>query len=50
VSRIAIGLVAALAIALMLSGATVFGIDVWKIVLAVVGFLIFTSGRRSTST
>ena len=44
----AIGLICAAALALALSGVTIFGIAVWKIELAVVGaFLFVTAGKRS---
>jgi hypothetical protein len=43
------GLIAAAALAFSASGATVFGIDAWKIVLAAAGAVIFVMGsdRRS---
>ena len=41
-----IGLLAAGALALSLSGATFFGIDAWKIVLAAVGAVIFVMGAE----
>jgi hypothetical protein len=45
-SKIAAGTVAALAITLIASGASIAGIAAWKIVLAGVGFLIFVAGRK----
>ena len=41
-----IGLLAAGALAVSLSGATFFGIDAWKIVLAAVGAVIFVMGAE----
>ena len=43
------GLIVAAALAFSASGATVFGIDAWKIVLAAAGAVIFVMGsdRRS---
>jgi len=41
-----IGLMAAGALAVSASGATLFGIDAWKIVLAVVGAVIFVMGAE----
>ena len=41
-----IGLVAAGALALSLSGATFFGIAAWKIVLAALGAVIFVMGAE----
>jgi hypothetical protein len=38
------GLVVAAAVAVSASGATVFGIDAWKIVLAAAGAAIFVMG------
>ena len=39
-----VGLVVALALAVSASGATFFGIDAWKIVLAAAGAVIFVLG------
>jgi hypothetical protein len=44
-SRLTGGVIVALACALVASGASIAGIDAWKIVLAGAGFLLFTSGR-----
>jgi hypothetical protein len=41
-----IGLAAACALAVSVSGATVFGIDAWKIVLAAVGAIVFVMGAE----
>ena len=41
-----IGLAAAGALAVSVSGATFFGIDAWKIVLALVGAVIFVLGAE----
>lgn len=41
-----IGLFAAGALAVSLSGATFFGIDAWKIVLAAIGAVIFVMGAE----
>ncbi|HEU4690896.1 MAG TPA: hypothetical protein VFS23_21145 [Vicinamibacterales bacterium] len=41
-----IGLLAAGALAVSLSGATFFGIDAWKIVLAALGAVIFVMGAE----
>jgi hypothetical protein len=41
-----IGLLVAGALAVSVSGATFFGIDAWKIVLAAVGALIFVMGAE----
>jgi len=41
-----IGLVGAGALAVSASGATFFGIDAWKIVLAVAGAVIFVMGAE----
>jgi hypothetical protein len=40
------GLVVAAALALSASGATIFGIDAWKIVLAAAGAVIFVMGAE----
>jgi membrane-bound ClpP family serine protease len=40
------GLVVALALAVSFSGATFFGIDAWKIVLAAAGAVIFVMGAE----
>lgn len=40
------GLVVAVALALSASGATFFGIDAWKIVLAAAGAAIFVMGAE----
>ena len=40
------GLVVALGLAVSLSGATFFGIDAWKIVLAIAGAAIFVMGAE----
>ena len=46
-----IGIALAAALAVAASPATVAGIDAWKIVLAALGFLLFaTAGRGSTSS
>jgi hypothetical protein len=41
-----IGLVVAVVLALSFSGASIFGIAVWKIALAAVGAVIFRAGRN----
>jgi hypothetical protein len=41
-----IGLLVAGALAVSVSGATLFGIDAWKIVLAAVGAVIFVMGAE----
>jgi hypothetical protein len=46
---VVVGLVAACALALVASGATIGGIDAWKIVLAIVGLVIFMAGRGKGS-
>ena len=40
------GLVVAAALAVSASGATIFGIDAWKIVLAAAGAVIFVMGAE----
>ena len=43
-----LGIVVAAVLALSASGATIFGIAVWKIALAVAGAIVFdTAGRKS---
>jgi hypothetical protein len=45
------GLIVAAALAVSASGATVFGIDAWKIALAAAGAVIFVlGGTRPTTT
>ena len=44
-ARLLIGVAIALAVALVLSEATLFGIDVWKIVLAIAGVVLFVRAR-----
>lgn len=41
-----IGIVVAFAVAISASGATLFGIDAWKIVLAAVGAIVFVLGAE----
>ena len=41
-----VGLVVALALAVSASGATFFGIDAWKIVLAAAGAVVFVMGAE----
>ena len=44
-----IGLICAAALALALSGITVYGIAIWKIELAVAGALLFvTAGKKAS--
>ena len=44
------GLIIAAALAVSASGATFFGIDAWKIVLALAGAVIFIMGGSRTKT
>jgi len=39
-----IGLIVATAVAISLSGTTIFGIDAWKIALAAAGAVLFIAG------
>jgi len=41
-----VGLAVALALAVSASGATFFGIDAWKIVLAIAGAVVFVMGAE----
>lgn len=41
------GIAAAVVLAAVASGATIFGIDAWKIALAAIGLVIFLKGGRS---
>jgi hypothetical protein len=44
-----IGLTCAAALAVSIAGVSIFGIDAWKVVLAVVGAWLFvTAGRKTT--
>ena len=43
------GLVAAVVLALSASGASVFGIAVWKIALALAGAIVFVTAGRTRS-
>lgn len=45
--NVLIGLVVAVVLALSLSGASIFGIAVWKIALAAVGAVIFVRAGRN---
>jgi hypothetical protein len=47
VRKIVAGAVVAACLSLVMSRATIGGIDAWKIVLAGVGFLIFAAGGRA---
>lgn len=45
-----LGFLAALAVALVVSDATFFGIAAWKIVLGVIGLALFRSAARDPGT
>jgi hypothetical protein len=45
-----LGLAVAAAVALVASGARIFGIDAWKIVLGVIGLALFRSAARDSRT
>jgi hypothetical protein len=45
--KVIVGVALALVLAAVASGATIFGIDAWKIALAAAGAAIFVMGGRS---